>query len=40
MLEGTGILSIEKQCRIIDNYDTLYPTIDDNMKLMNDIVIF
>lgn len=34
ILEGTGIVSIDKQCRIMDNYDTLYPTIDDNMNLI------
>lgn len=32
-LKGTGIISLDKHCRILDNYDALYPTSNTAIQL-------
>lgn len=34
LLKGTGIISLGRECKIMDEYDTLYPVIEDNMQLV------
>lgn len=36
-LQCTGILSIDKNCQILENFDTLYPAMDNNMKLIGSL---